>query len=134
MGIYTIGGFINSAQNETLVSPTDPMPQKPQDDSGNTLLPAFSPGTTYQLTATAADQALALGSANAVQIIGDQTAAARVRLLFGVATDTVSDTVGLVVRVLDPARSFYVPLGATHLHYIRDAAEAADVLINVTLG
>ena len=26
MGIYTIGGFINSAQNETLVSPTDPMP------------------------------------------------------------------------------------------------------------
>ena len=26
MGIYTIGGFIDASNNETLVSPTDPMP------------------------------------------------------------------------------------------------------------
>ncbi len=134
MGVYTINGSLDANGVEMSASPTNPLPTSLINSKGDAITLRFRPGTPYALVAGVADGFLALGSANAVAILGDQIASARVRVLFGTVSSITSPTNDIPIRTLDAVRVFAVPTGATHLHYIRDSLETADVLIHVTLG
>ena len=105
-----------------------------KDDNGNTVTPAFSPSLPSALTATASSARISIGSSRSVRITGDQVSAARFRIVFGDALVTASSTIDLPIRVIDPPEKFYIPSGATYMAYIRDSAEASNVLFNITLG
>lgn len=101
-----------------------------KDESGNTVLPAFSPGTSSNETAAAASARIALGSSTTVRIKG-VTAAETFKIAFGDSSVAATAT-DIHIDTDDKPEVFYVPSGATHMAFIRGGA--SDVTFNAVLG
>lgn len=88
-----------------------------------------TPADGVALSATVASQIVALGDAAQVIIAGVQATAASIRVDFGDSSVTASATTDVPVNVGKsvPARVLAIPKGSTHMAYIRDSAEVADV-------
>ena len=116
----------------------EPVAQK--DSEGNYVLPAFSPGTTSQLTATTTTtNRIALGSATTIRLtsIANFTPPEGfIRIAFGdssVAANAGTDFPVNVETDKEP-EVLYIPTTATHMAYVRETNCTANVDFEATLS
>lgn len=115
----------------------------PRDASGNAIVPAFSPGTPTDLSATNASQTQALGNAVSLRLLPHQASDHFIRIKFvSTAGGTVSATTDMLVNCNQtlPPEKFYIPASAKDsngncwLAFIRDSGEGSNVAFQITTG
>ena len=112
----------------------------PVDSEDNEILPAFSPGTTSQLSATiTTTNRVAVGSSTTVRItsIANFTPPEGIiRIAFGDSSVQANATTDMPVNVdVDvELKVFYIPSTATHIAYVRETNCTGNVAFEITLS